>query len=161
MQKWIRVYKATLDTNIFLRALIRKENICDKVVQRWKEDDFILVPSEMILAEIRDVLSRPFLITKYGYSPAEVEQLVDLIRQRGVIINPTFSFSFCRDVTDDKFVDCAIFGRVHFLVSGDNDFLEDANLKRILWEYGVKVVDIFEFYQKLQEEFSIEMNGAN
>ena len=52
-------------------------------------------------------------------------------------------------------MDCAIFGRVHFLVSGDNDFLEDANLKRILWEYGVKIVDISEFYQNLQEEFYI------
>jgi len=153
MQKSIKVYKATLDTNIFLRSLIREGNICYKVVQRWKEDDFILVLSGEILSEIRDVLNRPFLIRKYGYSLAEVEQLVDLIWQKGVIISPTFSLYLCRDAEDDKFVDCAIFGRVHFLVSSDNDFLEDAKLKRILWEYGVRVVDIFEFYNKLQEDW--------
>ena len=62
------------------------------------------------------------------------------------------SVAVCRDAEDDKFVNCAIFGRVHFLVSSDNDFLEDANLKRIVWEYGVRVVDIFEFYNRLQED---------
>ncbi|MCI0698957.1 hypothetical protein L0337_44015 [candidate division KSB1 bacterium] len=54
----------------------------------------------------------------------------------------------------DKFVDCSILGRVQNLVSEDNDLLEDKNLRKQLFEYGVEVLNAFEFYQQLQSILS-------
>jgi len=146
----IKVIRAVLDTNIFIRSLIRKGNISDKIVEHWKVDDFLLVASQEILEEIEDVLKRPWLVEKYGYDVEQVDELVELVAQKAIFVEPAFSLKLCRDVNDDKFVDCSILGRVQNLVSEDNDLLDDKNLRKQLFEYGVEVLDAFEFYQQMQ-----------
>jgi putative PIN family toxin of toxin-antitoxin system len=146
----IKVIRAVLDTNIFLRSLIRKGNISDKIVEYWKADDFLLVASQEILEEIKDVLKRPWLVEKYGYDVEQVDKMIELVAQKAILVEPAFSLKLCRDVNDDKFIDCSILGRVQNLVSEDNDLLDDKNLRKQLFEYGVEVLNAFEFYQKLQ-----------
>ena len=154
MAEQIRVIRAVLDTNIFLRSLIRKGNISDKIVEHWKVDDFLLVASQEILEEIEDVLKRPWLVEKYGYDVEQVDKLTELVAQKAIFVEPAFSLKLCRDVNDDKFVDCSILGRVQNLVSEDHDLLDDGNLKKQLFEHGVEVLNAFEFYQKLQSILS-------
>jgi len=55
--KRIKVVRAVLDTNIFLRALIREGNICHKITELWKDDHFILITSREILNEIKGIHS--------------------------------------------------------------------------------------------------------
>ena len=38
LETWIRIYRATLDTNIFLRALIRRGNLCHRILQQSRFD---------------------------------------------------------------------------------------------------------------------------
>lgn len=78
MPKRIRVFRVVLDTNIFLRALIRKGNICSKIIELWKNEKFILITSKDIINEIADVLRRPFLVEKYGIDLAMVDVMIDL-----------------------------------------------------------------------------------
>lgn len=144
-----KVVRAVLDTNIFLRSLIRRGNVSHKIIELWKTEHFIVVASESIQYEVEDVLKRPWLMEKYGYSHHEVDQLIDLISQKAIFVEPVFSIKLCRDVNDDKFVDCAILGRVKFLASQDNDLLADENLKKHLLEYGVEVLDALSFYEKI------------
>jgi len=144
--KRIRVVRVVLDTNIFLRSLIRKGNICFKITELWKKDQFILVTSIEILKEITDVLKRPFLVEKYGYNPDEVDSMINLITQKAIFMEPAFSLELCRDKRDDKFIDCSILGRVKFLVSEDKDIFDDEKLKRHLFEYGIEVKNALEFY---------------
>ena len=40
------------------------------------------------------------------------------------IIQPTSSFTICRDPDDDKFLNCAKDANALFIVSGDEDLLE-------------------------------------
>ena len=146
MAKRIRVVRAVLDTNIFLRSLIRKGNICFKITERWKEDQFILVTSREILNEIANVLKRPFLFEKYGYDLDEVDSMIKLIAQKAIFVEPAFSLKLCRDKKDDKFIDCSILGRVKFLVSEDKDILDDEKIKRHLFEHGIEVKNALDFY---------------
>ena len=55
----------------------------------------------------------------------------------------------CRDANDDKLIDCAISGRAQFLVSTDNDLIDNAELKKDLFEFGVEIVDPQIFLNKL------------
>lgn len=151
MAEWIKVIRVVLDTNIFLRSLIRKGNVSDKIVGHWKADDFLLVTSTEILKEVEDVLKRPWLVEKYGYDAEQVDKLVKLVSQKAIFVEPVFSLKLCRDANDDKFIDCSIFGRVQNLVSEDHDLLTDENLKKQLFEYGVVVLNALEFYQKLEK----------
>lgn len=147
----IKVIRAVLDTNIFLRSLIRRGNISDKIIEYWKADGFILVTSKEILKEIENVLKRPWLVEKYGYGLEKVDELVELISQKAIFVEPVFSLKLCRDANDDKFIDCSILGRVQNLVSEDHDLLTDENLKKQFLEYGVEVLNALEFYRKLEK----------
>jgi putative PIN family toxin of toxin-antitoxin system len=145
----IKVRRVVLDVNIFLRALIRQGNVSYKIVELWKADQILLIASKEILQEIDEVLKRPWLIEKYGYSEEDVNNLVSLVSRKAILVEPTFSLKLCRDRKDEKYVDCAVLGRVQFLVSEDTDLLQDEKLKKQLFEYGIEVVNALDFYQSI------------
>lgn len=151
MAERIKVIRAVLGTNIFLRSLIRQGNISNKIITHWKADDFLLVASNDIVNEVEDVLRRPWLMEKYGYDVEQVDRIIDLVSQKAIFVEPTFSLELGRDPNDYKFVDCSILGRVQNLVSEDNDLLADENLKKRLFEYGVEVLNALGFYQKVEK----------
>jgi len=103
------------------------------------DECFILVLSDEIIDEITDVLLRPNLMNLGNYTQSDVQALIDLIDEEAIIIESPTNFRLCRDADDDKFVNCAIVGRVHYLVSGDKDLL-DETLKKTLYEYGITVL---------------------
>jgi len=155
-QRW-RVYRATFDTNIFVRKVIRKDNLSNHLLSLWREGRFVLVLSRAIIDEIEKVLSRRTLRLKYRYT-LEVKDLIDLLHQASIIAVNT-SFELChRDPTDNIFVDCAILGRVQFLVSTDNDLIDDSELKQALFEFGVAIIDPSNFLEKIQEA---EIDGSD
>jgi putative PIN family toxin of toxin-antitoxin system len=93
----IKIFRAVLDTNVFLRSLIRKGNICDKIIGHWKADNFLLVASKNILQEIEEVLKRPWLVEKYGSDVEQVDGLISLVHQEAIFVDPPFSFKLCRE----------------------------------------------------------------
>jgi len=132
--------------------LIRRGNISSKVIGFWKNDKFILITSREIIKEIADVLRCPFLVEKYGYDIAKVDTMIDLINQKAIFVDPKFSLTLCRDPNDDKFIDCAILGKVKYLVSEDKDIIDDEKLKKQLFEYTISIKNAFEFYQEIIKE---------
>lgn len=145
--RW-RVYRTTFDTNIFVRTVIRKDNLPNHLLSLWRERRFILVLSQPIVDEVEKVLSRRALRLKYQYTLTEVTDLVELLRPSIVEINT--HLELCRDTTDNMLVDCAVSGRVQFLVSYDNDLIDDSELKQALFEFGVEIIDPPNFLQKIQ-----------
>ena len=147
--RW-RVYRATFDTNLFVRSLIRKGNLANHLLSLWQAGRFVLVLSQAIIDEVQKVLSRPKMRLKHNYTLDEVSNLIELLYQAS-IVEITSTFELCQDVTDNMFLDCAVSGRVQFLVSTDKDLIGDAELKRALFEYGVEIVDPPIFLEKIQE----------
>ena len=146
--RW-RVYRATFDTNIFVRSLIQTENLANHLISLWLDGRFILVLSQAIVDEVRDVLLRPSLMRELQYTHTEAMRLINLLPQAS-IVEVNASFELChRDPTDNIFVDCAILGRVQFLVSTDNDLIDNSQLKRALFEYGVEIVDPPSFLREI------------
>ena len=149
-QRW-RVYRATFDTNIFVRSLIQKDNLANYLISLWLDGQFILVLSQAIVDEVRGVLLRPDLMRELQYTRTAAMRLINLLPQAN-IVEVTSSVELCRDPKDDKFIDCAISGRVQFLVSYDKDLIDDAKLKRALFEFGVEIVEPPNFLEKIQTE---------
>ena len=148
--RW-RIYWATFDTNIFVRTVIRKDNLPNHLLSLWREKRFVLVLSQSIIDEVERVLSRRSLRLKYRYTLTEVTDLINLLHQASIVEVNT-SFELChRDPTDNILIDCAILGRVRFLVSTDNDLVDDAELKRALFEFGIEVVEPLDFLEKIRE----------
>ena len=145
-----RVYRATFDTNIFVSSVIRKGNLPNRLLSLWREGRFVLILSQTIIDEIQKVLSRPKMRRKHGYPVSEITNLINLLQQANIGEVPS-TFELCRDAKDNMLVDCAISGRVQFLVSNDNDLLDDAELEKALFEYGVAIVNPPVFMEKIRE----------
>ena len=150
--RW-RIYWATFDTNIFVRTVIRKNNLPNHLLSLWREKRFILVLSQPIIDEVEKVLLRRKLRRKYQYTLTEVSNLLELLRLANIIEVNTH-LELCRDTADNMLVDCAVSGRVQFLVSYDKDLVDDAELKRALFEFGVEVVEPPDFLNEIQKESS-------
>ena len=142
--------RATFDTNIFVRTVIRKDNLPNHLLSLWREGRFALVLSQSIIDEVKSVLSRRSLRLKYRYTLTEVTDLINLLHQASIVEVNT-SFELCRDPKDDMLIDCAVSGRVQFLVSYDNDLVDDDELKQALFEFGVEVVEPPDFLEKIRE----------
>ena len=144
------IYWATFDTNIFVRTVIRKDNLPNHLLSLWREKRFVLVLSQPIIDEVERVLLRRKLRLKYRYTLTEVTDLINLLHQASIVEVNT-SFELCRDPKDDMLIDCAVSGRVQFLVSYDNDLVDDDELKQALFEFGVEVVEPPDFLEKIRE----------
>ncbi len=142
--------RATFDTNIFVRTVIRKDNLPNHLLSLWRDGRFALVLSQSIIDEVESVLSRRSLRLKYRYTLTEVTDLINLLHQASIVEVNT-SFELCRDPKDDMLIDCAVSGRVQFLVSYDKDLIDDAELKQALFEFGVEVFEPLDFLEKIRE----------
>ena len=156
-ENWWKVYRVTFDTNIFVRSLVQKENLANHLISLWLDGQFILVLSQTIVDEVRGVLLRPALMRELQYTHTEALRLINVLPQAS-IVEVTSSAELCRDPKDDKFVDCAISGRVQFLVSYDKDLTDDSELKRALFEFGVGVVEPPDFLEKIREAQTNELD---
>ena len=149
-EDWQRIYRVTVDTNIFLRSF-RTGSPADYLVSLWRDLRFVLVLSQAILDEVRKVLLRPHLMKKYSYTLREAIDLINELTQRAITVEVPDSYRLCRDAKDNRFVDCAIYGRSQFLTSYDNDILGDSTLRQALFEFGVEIVHPHAFVGRIQE----------
>jgi predicted nucleic acid-binding protein len=65
--------------------------------------------------------------------------------------NPRTKISLCRDETDNFLLETAILGKAKYLVSGDNDLVDDKKLKAEMLKRGVVLVGVAEFVAILEE----------
>lgn len=124
-----RKIRVIVDTNCWISFLIGKR--LSRLVDLLSREYVQLIICDELLAEIRDVTSRP----KFAkYFPAnEVESLIEFMRIIGEQSDPDLQTKLCRDESDDYLLDLAIESHVDYLVTGDQDLLiihkiEDCNI---------------------------------
>ena len=137
--------RIVLDTQVLLRgAAAKTESLSAKIYDAWRDGRFVLLLSEPILAEIAAVLQRPEVLEKLRLSPLEARAIVALLRRRGSFVSSTTPIKRSRDPSDDKFLECAVAGGAHYLVSADTDLL---SLEQI---QGIPILDIPAFWRELE-----------
>ena len=116
-----------IDTNVLVSGIFFG-GLPGHLLKKWKDGEIKLVASSEIFHEYAEVIRR--LGRKY---PAlETANLIDLLAVelemvRTKKINPPI----CRDPDDDKFIACAISGKVELIISGDRDLLVLKKYKKI------------------------------
>lgn len=135
--------RAVIDTNLLISYLLTKGETISKLLNHWRERDFILLTSFEILAELEKALDYPHL--KMRITREEREALLTELRSAaeqvpGQIVLPPI----CRDPKDDKFIACAVEGNADYIISGDEDLLD-------LEEYqGIEIIKAWEFTTMLK-----------
>jgi len=138
--------RAVVDTGVLVSALLRAGGTTGAVLRALRDGRFTVVYSTATLLEIIDVLGRDKFRLKYHIKPSDITALVNLVRLRGELVNPTQKVTACRDPKDDKFLAVALAGDVDCIVSGDADLLDMGSFE------GIPILRPAEFVRRLQEQ---------
>ncbi len=139
--------RVVLDTQVLLRGVAGKaDSLTGRIYDAWRAGRFVLLVSEPILEEIASVLQRPEVLQKLRLSALEARALLLLLRRRSLLVSPSARIAQSRDPADDKFLECAVTGDAHYLVSADSDLL---SLDRI---QGIPIITPLTFWQGLRAE---------
>ena len=139
--------RVVLDTQVLLRgAAAKTDSLTGRIYDAWRAGRFVLLLSEPILEEIGSVLQRPEVLQKLHLSPLEARAMLALLRRRGVLVSPSTRIVQSRDPADDKFLECAVTGAAHYLVSADSDLLSLDQVQ------GIPIIPPLTFWQRLKEK---------
>src|SRR5580658_2739723 len=105
--------RLVIDTNVVVSAALKPDGLQRTVVVLALTKPARLYVSSAILAEYRDVLSRPELQIRKGLRL----QLLQQIRQRAHLVVPHRWLRVSAD-PDDMFLECADVARADYLVTG-------------------------------------------
>jgi len=133
--------RAVLDTNAFVSAVIAKGNESELLMAAHR-GDFKLVTSLEILNEFKDVISRP----KFGFSKEQIQNVLLHIIEAAEIVQPNIKLDIVKEDPDDnKIIECAVFSKADFIVSGDRHLLK---LKRT---DGIAIIRSAELLNQLRK----------
>lgn len=149
---------AVFDCMIFLQGLVKETGVAVECLELVENNKIQLFISDKILAEIKDVLTRPLLQIKFSLLTEErVERLLEILRQKAILINDVPKvFSYSRDPKDEKYINLAVEARADYIVSRDKDlldlmtgFTEEAKEFRQRFR-PLKIVEPLEFLQTIK-----------
>ena len=118
--------RVVLDTNVFISAVLGGK--LGVIVDEWKAGKFTLIITDSIAREYLDVINRP----KFKIPQDEILATTDYLLQTAEFVTSQEEIQvIVADLTDNKFLEAAIAGKVDFIVSGDNHLLELKSFREI------------------------------
>ncbi len=141
--------RAVVDTNVWVSALLNPFGAPALVMQAFREARFIVIVSQPVLDELRQVLMRPRLIRRLTYHPDLVPELLNLLDTKAVWVEISGDMNLCRDPHDNMFLETAVKGRADYLVTRDDDLKRDPELVQHMTAFGIHVVSVQQFLNQL------------
>jgi putative PIN family toxin of toxin-antitoxin system len=140
--------KVVFDTNVFVSSLLVKEGRPARVLDAWRDQQYLLVISPAIIAEIQTTLNYPRIRRKYAITDEEVEGLRSLLEQDALLVpgDAQVTGAIPEDPADERVLACAVEAGADFIVSGDRHLL---NLETY---QGIPILTIRTFLERLGEE---------
>ena len=109
-----------IDTSVLVSAAFRDRTPEEVILFVTEQDAFHWIVSDEILAEYREVLSRP----KFDLSEEILNHWIEILESSTIEIDVDLEIDFPRDRKDAKFIACALAAQANFFVTGDHDFNE-------------------------------------
>jgi putative PIN family toxin of toxin-antitoxin system len=97
------VISVVVDTNILVSALMVRNSLPYQIIRLIENSVLQTRYNDAILAEYRNVLSRP----KFNFQAGDIQKVVNGIIRTGINVNTVSSTFFMPDESDRKFYDVA------------------------------------------------------
>jgi putative PIN family toxin of toxin-antitoxin system len=132
------------DTNIFVSGTIISYGIAYEILKSWRHQEFILVTSEAIIAEIQRVLRYPRIRDKYSVTEEDIRRLMISLYRDAIVTAGNYEVrGVPSDPDDDKFLACALESQADYIVTGDPDLLS------LKYYHGVNILNPRDFLEKM------------
>lgn len=127
--------KVVADTNIYISAILFGGKP-EKIRELARKKKIELLISEVILAEIAEILKR-----KFNWPDWQISQTIESSRATTTLVTPRYTLKVIKKHDpDNRILECAVEGKAQYIVSGDKHHLLP------LKEYqGIKILSPAEF----------------
>lgn len=117
--------RVVFDCNVFLQAMARDTGPAFACLVLAERRLVTLYVSREILAEVKEVLTRPALLRKFPVlTPARVTAFFRRVRTTAVVLDPVPTrIEYPRDPKDEPYLNLALACDATFLISRDRDLL--------------------------------------
>lgn len=124
--------RVVIDTNVFISAAINPHGAPTQVLDAWRDHQYELVISPSILEEVLEVIKRPSIRSRHGWSDEEIEIFFRGLQLFAVVTPGDLEIAEVEDdPDDDKFLVCAVEGAADFIISGDPHLLDIESYQEI------------------------------
>ncbi len=136
------------DANVFVSALISPTGQSAKILELWKKGKVEVITSPAIVDEVERVTNYPKL-KKYALVSREGKRFGRLLAKQTIQVNPPSTINAIKsDESDNRYIECAYFGKAQFIITGDSHLLELKKYK------GIYIVNPTSFLTIIQIEKS-------
>ena len=139
--------RAVLDANVLVSGIVAARlptSTPGELMRRWRNQDFTLVVSDVILAETERTLTKPYF--RRFLNPAQAESAVRLVRSKAERVLITVAVSgVATHPEDDLVLATTVSAKARYLVTGD------AHLEALRRFRGVTIVGPRVFLSLLQQ----------
>ena len=126
-----------IDTNLVISGLFFG-GLPKKILSEIDAEKFKICVNDKIVEEYNIVIERKLKNPKHHLNEELREKFFSNLHNFEI----KSDLKVCRDVKDDKFINCAIDAKAIYIVSGDKDLLDIKNFA------GIEIVTAREFYEK-------------
>jgi len=138
------VYRAVIDTNVFVSGGTVSNGAPYQIINLWRNQKFVMVASPQLIAEYEEVLSRPSVMKYTGLTPQETSLYIQEIKDRAYMTSGTLILNVLDNDPDDNMVlACAKEGIATHLVTGNTKDFPSNEYK------GIKIVTPRKFLEEL------------
>jgi uncharacterized protein len=113
--------RVVIDTNVLISAIFWSGKP-KQLLNQVRRGKFIFLTSEVLLGELKEVLTRRD--KQFKLSEEEAQRILTQVRSLAEIIEPHSLLTTCRDAADNRVLETAIDGRADWIVTGDSDLLD-------------------------------------
>lgn len=136
--------RVVFDTNVYISGL-QYGGKPEIALQAAAKEEFTLITSEAILAEIEQVL-----LTKFLWKGKATASLLGWLRTVCEVVTPRIIVTDCVDPDDNRILEAAIAGKADCIVSGDRHLL---GMKSF---HGIKIVTVNEFIERIESDRAVQ-----
>jgi putative PIN family toxin of toxin-antitoxin system len=112
--------RVVLDANVLVSAVLSPRGTPAQILNAWRAEQFDLVISEAILAEISRVFRYPKIAKRHRWSEEQLQAFLDGLAHIAILTPGTLTLAVITDdPPDDRYLECAVEGEADYIVSGD------------------------------------------
>ena len=116
--------RVILDTSVIVSGLISPNGAPAQVIARWLNNEFTLLDTTAMFAELEDVLNRAWLSVRLQSVPNRISDFLAAVSLLGEqVVGYVNVTGHVRDPFDEMFLRCARLGVADYIVTGDKDLL--------------------------------------
>lgn len=131
--------KITIDTNVLISSTFWFGD-SNKILEKVENQEVELVLSREIIEEFSKVLEYKEIKDKIKNKNLEMKRTIEKIISLSTLVEPTSKFNVIKDDPSDNIIlECAVEGKVDFMVTQDKDLLRLKEFK------GIRIITPEEF----------------